>query len=245
MDSVILVEDKIEDGMRLLGRLGDAGFVVRAACWVKPAEKDRWSLYIVTPAVDEEGSLAAYGRVNRVLRSIQEEWVAWVTSSEIKLLGVNHPVAQALLANQQRFSGKMLTGDQIPYFGGIQVEEVYLYASMKGNPVKIYGMSFPGAPGDVLHLSLEPHSVHSVLQCESDGQTIEYPAQTGFDWIVAAPEEARLERDTIGRMTLVWDVNGQRKEFSANDVWTFAKLGLHGFRFLNETAENVAQASVS
>ncbi len=242
MDSVILVEDKIEDGMRLLGRLGDAGFEVRAACWVKPAEKDRWSLYIVAPAVDEEGALAAYGRVNRVLRSIQAEWVAWVTSSEIKLIGVNHPVALALLANQQRFSGKMLTGDQIPYFGGIQADEVYLYGSMKGNPVTIYGMSFPGAPGVGL-LSWEPHNVHSV-KLESDGQTVEYPAQTGFDWIVAAPEGARLERDKIGRMTLVWDVNGQTKKFSANEVWTFAKLGLHGFRFLSEPAESVTQASV-
>jgi hypothetical protein len=49
MDTVTLVGKQIDDGQRLLDRLGEEGIVVRAACWVKPVEEDRWSLYIATP----------------------------------------------------------------------------------------------------------------------------------------------------------------------------------------------------
>jgi hypothetical protein len=70
MDTVTLVEAQIEDGQRLLDRLVEEGLVVRAACWVKPVEEDRWSLYIATPVVDEKGAAPAYRQVYRVLRSL-------------------------------------------------------------------------------------------------------------------------------------------------------------------------------
>jgi len=95
MDTVTLVENQIDDGQRLLNRLGEEGFVVRAACWVKPVEEDRWSLYIATPAVDEKGIAQAYRQVYRVLRSLKG---VLITDSDIKLVGEKHSVAEAALA---------------------------------------------------------------------------------------------------------------------------------------------------
>jgi hypothetical protein len=111
--------------------------------------------------------------------------------------------------------------------GDAPVEEVYVYPLGK-TEVKIYGLAFRGEPSHSLHLSLEPHPLPSSLTVNG---TV-YPAETGIDWVVAAPEGATLERDDIGRMVLSWDLHGKREQSSANEVLAFAKLGLHGFRIL-------------
>jgi hypothetical protein len=53
---------------------------------------------------------------------------------------------------------------------------------------------------------------------------------------VAAPEEATLQRDETGIMVLAWNLHGNRIQSSANEVWSLAKLGLHGFRLVRESA---------
>lgn len=35
-------------------------------------------------------------------------------------------------------------------------------------------------------------------------------------------------------MTLAWNFRGHRTRSDANTVWSFAQLGLNGFRFLRE-----------
>ena len=230
MDTIALVENRIEDGQRLLDRLGEKGFVVRAACWLKPAYQDRWSLYIASPSVDEQGTLDAYRQLGPVLRSLGDEWI---TSSDVVLVGAQHPLAQDALDLLRRFPHRKPIQSPRSLLGGIPVEEVYVYPLGK-TPVPIYGLIFRGEPGGVVHLSLEPPNPHSTLTVESRGERKEYPAETGIDWVVAAPEGARLERDYSRETVLAWDWLGNRTQSSANEVWTLAKLGLHGFRFLRE-----------
>src|SRR5262249_13210081 len=100
--------------------------------------------------------------------------------------------------------------------------------------VPIYGLIFRGEPSGALHLSFEPHNPHSRLTIESMGKHDEYPAETGIDWVAAAPEGAKLERNNMGMTALTWDLHGKRMQSSANEVWSLANLGLHGFRFLRE-----------
>jgi hypothetical protein len=234
MDTVTLVESQIDDGEMLLDRLGAEGFVVRAACWVKPVEEDRWSLYIATPAVDERGPLAAYGEVLRVLRSLGK---VSLTSSDIKLVGEKHPVAQGLLDILRDFSGWTSSRARRPLLGGIPVEDLYVYPPGKKVQVPIYGLIFTGEPSGALHLSFEPHNPQSTLEVESKGDRKVYHAETGIDWFVAAPWGATLERNANGqRVVLAWDLHGKRVRSSANEIWSLARLGLHGFRFLREPA---------
>lgn len=232
MDTVTLVENQTDDGQRLLDRLREKEFVVRAACWVKPVEEDRWSLWIATPAVDEKGTLAAYRQLVDVLRSLGD---SWITSSDIKLVGEKHPVVQDALDILRRFPHRMPTQSPRPLFGGIPVEAVYVYPLGKVN-VTIYGLVFRGEPSGALHLSLEPHNPHSSLEVGRGEKRNKYLAETGIDWVVAAPEGAKLERNEIGLMELAWDLRGNRVRSSANEIWSLAKLGLHGFRFLREPA---------
>src|SRR5579872_1845733 len=125
MDTITLVENQIDDGERLLERLGEHGIAVRAAGWAKPAGDDRWFFYIATPLVDEQGPLAAYKEVYRVLRSMHG---AWIRDSEIKLVGDRHPVSKDLVNLVSRYPGPTSTISHRAILGDLQVDEIYVYA---------------------------------------------------------------------------------------------------------------------
>jgi hypothetical protein len=123
VDTVTLVDEQIRDGEKLLGRLVQEGLAVQAAGWVKPADEDRWSLYLVTPLVDEKGLIGAYREVNQVLRSLED---VWVKDYEISLVSEDHPVAKNLLdLARRRRAG--LNRPRHPWLGGSSVEDVYVY----------------------------------------------------------------------------------------------------------------------
>ena len=65
-----------------------------SAWWVKPSEEGRWLLSIASKAVDEKGPAAAYQAVHAALQGIPD---TWVSLSEVKLLGANHPITKDVL----------------------------------------------------------------------------------------------------------------------------------------------------
>ena len=128
MDTISLVENQIDDGQALLDRLSEADFSIRAACWAKPLDEERWSLYIATPVVDEKGAAQAYREVYRVLRSIEN---TWITSSDIKLIGEKHPITNGILDILKRFPGTMPTRSRRPLIGDLPIGEVFVYQTQE------------------------------------------------------------------------------------------------------------------
>lgn len=124
MDTIALVDEQIESGQHLLEQLCAANFPVRAACWVKPVDEDRWSLYLASSTVDQQGVLPAYREVYRVLRSIES---SWITDSDIKLIGEGHSVTGGILEIQKRYPGRMATRSRRSLLGDLPVDEVYVY----------------------------------------------------------------------------------------------------------------------
>lgn len=233
MDTEPLVDRQIVEGQRLLGLLEEEEIPVRAACWVKPIDKDRWMLYIATPSMDEKGPLEAYRQLTPAFRSLGN---GWLTSSDVTLVGEKHPLVKDALEILQRFPHWTKVKPPRLLFGGIPIDDdVYVYPLGKVK-VTIYGMTFREEPSGCLHLSFEPYNLKITLVEEHNGNRKEYPAETGIDWVVAAPEGATLERDEFGQLVLAWNRNGTRRRFKPNEVWSFAKLGLHGFRFLSQPA---------
>src|SRR6266481_5816746 len=114
MDTIPLVNELVEDGERLISRLDVEGIPTIMACWVKPMEQDRWSLYIATPLVDERGAATAYREVYRVLRSLG---TSLVTDSDINLVGPNDPITRDALDIRGRFGGKLPTRSKRPQLG--------------------------------------------------------------------------------------------------------------------------------
>jgi hypothetical protein len=118
-------------------------------------------------------------------------------------------------------------------FGGLSIDAAYVYPLEKVE-VPIYGLTFRGDPTGLLSLSFDPHNPNSKFVEGSGATAKEYPAQTGFDWIIAAPAGARLEREGTGPKVLAWDLHGARRHSSASEVLSLAKNERHGFRVLRE-----------
>ena len=84
--------------------------------------------------------------------------------------------------------------------------------------------------------SFEKFKQQLAVEVANVGESVKHLAETGFEWVVAAPEGSKLERDEYGRMELVWVFRGIPKQSDANEVMALADLGLHGFRILSEPA---------
>lgn len=228
MGPATLVTNQIEEGQQLLDQLGEKEFAVRNACWVKLAEQDRWALYVVSPVVDEKGGLKeAYLRLLKVLATLGP---ISITSSDITLVGEKHPVANFLRHRPVGQVGVLLPGQSV---GGVSADEVYIYpVTGKPSRVPIYGLSFRGEPGGTVIWGFVPPDPHTTLTIEGVNGIRTYPAQTGLDWEVAVPAGSKLVHDDTGRTVLEWELFGQRRQSTAGEVLSLAKLGLRGFRVL-------------
>lgn len=119
-----LVRELIDSGQQLIDALRDQGIDVAAAFWLKPSYEEAWFLYIATPLVDDNGLAAAYGNVYRVLRSLPN-W--WVLESDIKLIGVENPIARDVLAWHQSYPGRVPTRYGGRLLGRVLIDDAYLY----------------------------------------------------------------------------------------------------------------------
>jgi hypothetical protein len=127
MDTETLVDRVIDDGQKLVEALRQHGFDMSAAFWLKASEDDRWSFYIVSPAVDREGLAHAYRRLHPLVRAMPQPF--WIDPLAIKLIGPSNPIAQDVLAihgragpphvSPIRWGGRKL--------GNVNVEDAYLY----------------------------------------------------------------------------------------------------------------------
>lgn len=124
MDQSTLVEDQIDDGRRFVERFAADGNPVHAAFWTKTAEEGIWFLYVVTELIDCVGPAAAYRTVHVAFQRLGE---SWVSSSEIKVISPNNPIAQDVLAVMARHPGRLATRFSGRTLGSMSVEQTYIY----------------------------------------------------------------------------------------------------------------------
>ncbi len=124
MDQSALVEDRIDDGRRFIERFAANGQSVRAAFWVKTVEEGIWFLYVVTDLVDREGPTAAYRAVHSALQQLREPSVS---SSEIKVISPNNPIAKDVLAAMARYPGRLGTRFGGNSLGSMAIEQIHIY----------------------------------------------------------------------------------------------------------------------
>jgi hypothetical protein len=232
MAAELLVDSRIDDGERVVDQLIRDNFEVTVAFWVKLGEYAPWHLYIASPMVKAEKPGQAYPALYASLSKIPN---SSVQLSDIKLVNDANPIARDAIMLRLQYPGMMPTKFPGKSLGDLSIEEVYVYPLPSKRQVTIYGLVYKGEPRGALHLALEPQNPNSRLIVQSMGQRHEYPADTSMTWVVSVPEGSTLERDDIGRLTLVWDLRGRRIQSDANEVWSFARNALHSFRFVRAT----------
>ena len=124
MDQGTLAEVPIDDGRRFIERFAADGNPVQAAFWAKTAEEGLWFLYVAAEIFDRDGPAAAYRAVHTSLRTLGK---STVSSSEIKVISPNNPIAKEVLAVMARHPGRLATGSAT--LGALAVEQTIIYPS--------------------------------------------------------------------------------------------------------------------
>ncbi len=124
MDTDLLVEERIEDGQRLVDQLIRDGFEARAAFWVKASEEGMWHLYLATPAVNPDKVGEAFRTVYASLSKLPDPWVS---PSQIKLLNGTNSVARAAIEIRDRYPRKSPTRYHGKRLGNLMIEEAHIY----------------------------------------------------------------------------------------------------------------------
>lgn len=233
MDTVTLIENQIAEGQRLLDHLRKEGVVISSAGWLKPTDEEIASFYIASPMRDELGSREGYSRILDVFRSLGTKWLSIFN---FKLIRPSHPIAQFFNEMQRRGSHTTVMHLPPSSVDGIEIEDAYVYPTDEV-PVTLYRVWYPGAPNEAGTFSLDPAVLNQqfTLTVGPPDNARVYQGKSEVDSKVAAPAGVTLERDEHGRLCLAWDLFGRRTLSTANEVWSLAKLGLHGFRFLRES----------
>jgi hypothetical protein len=124
MDQGPLVSEQIEDGARFLAEF-DKHRPVQSAFWLKESEGGAWWLYVASDQITDDNFDVAYGEVLRVAQAMPD----FFDPFQVKVLGQDDALAKAAADARLRVPRRGPIRLRDTTFGGLPVEEVYLYPS--------------------------------------------------------------------------------------------------------------------
>jgi hypothetical protein len=130
MDQNPLVIDQFDVGGKFLGEF-QKYVPVNAAFWLKESAEGEWILYVASDQITDDNFDVAYGEVLRIAGQLRDPLF---DPFQVKLIGADDPLAKAALDLNRRCSGPVATRFHGKMFGGLPVEEVYIYPSPKPVP---------------------------------------------------------------------------------------------------------------
>jgi hypothetical protein len=131
MDKNALVTEEIDAGAELIQRFQEH-MAVDTAFWLNPSDDGSWLLYIASPRMDVAKFDIGFAEI---LRLVHEMKTPYIDPFQVRLIGSDHPLARAAIEMGRRYSGTMPTRFRGTSFGGVPVEEVYIYPDKRLTPV--------------------------------------------------------------------------------------------------------------
>lgn len=129
MDTELLVDNRVDDGQKLVWNLAKLSFDVSVAFWVKTSEEGLWFLYIGSASLEPSKIADAYRTLYSCLKQIPG---TSLSISELKLIQVGNPIAQDAIAIRDRHPGRLpvrFHGDRL---GNMSIDEAYIYPRVGG-----------------------------------------------------------------------------------------------------------------
>jgi len=125
MDQGPLVVEEIDAGAELV-REFDQYESVKAAFWLKASDEEQRYLYLASDRIDDTNFDVAYGEVLRLASKMRSPYL---DPFRVKVIGGEDPLTLAALDINRRFPGRMATRFGGKSFGGLSVDDVYIYPS--------------------------------------------------------------------------------------------------------------------
>jgi hypothetical protein len=131
MDTNPLVIEEIDAGAELIRRFQEF-MPVDAAFWLNPSEDGGWALYIASPQMDVAKYDIGFAEILRIVREMHTQYI---DPFQVRLIGNDDPLAKAAVDANRKFPGPIPTRFRGRNFGGMPVEEVYIYPAPHLSPV--------------------------------------------------------------------------------------------------------------
>jgi hypothetical protein len=131
VDKNALVIEEIAAGAELIRRFQEF-MPVEAAFWLNPSEEGGWALYLASPQMDVARFDRGFAEILRIVREMQ---TPYIDPFQVRLIGIDDPLAKAAVDSNGKFPGPIPTRFRGKSFGGVPVEEVYIYPSSQLAPV--------------------------------------------------------------------------------------------------------------
>ena len=117
--------EEIEAGARLAREFSRYASV-KVAFWLKASDEDHRYLYLASDQIDDTNFDLAYGEVARLAKKYRSPFF---DPFRVKVIGGNVPLAQAAEDINKQFPAQIPTRLRGQMFGGIFVDDVYIYPS--------------------------------------------------------------------------------------------------------------------
>lgn len=124
MEQELLVENRIEDGEKLLAELVRSSFDVSVAFWVLTSEENSWFLYIGSNTIKPDRVGDSYGMLYTSLSKLPD---ISVSISDVKLVHPSNPIARGAIGERDRRPGRIPVSYRGKRLGDMAIEEAYIY----------------------------------------------------------------------------------------------------------------------
>ena len=125
MDTTALVENRIDEGKRLVETLVSSRFPVDAAFWLYFPEAAEWRLVVATPLYDTKGPRATYARIDTVLSSATSP--APMALTDITVRSPSDELIEALRSANRIGTGVVGRRLRGVALDGVFIEDAYIY----------------------------------------------------------------------------------------------------------------------
>ena len=99
---------------------------VKAAFWLKASDEDQRYLYLASDRIDDNNFAVAYGEVLRLAGELRSPYL---DPFRVKVISGEDPLALAAVEFHRRYPGPSATRFGGKLFGGLCVDDVYVYPS--------------------------------------------------------------------------------------------------------------------
>lgn len=125
MDQTTLVAEQIEDARKLIDRLRDDDFPVKAAGWLQESGSGWWYLYLASPVVDEEGITKAYRRLVSVIQGMPAPFS--IGPLEVKLVEADSHLVKDVTDLHRQHRGRSFIRHGGPRLGDVSINGAYIF----------------------------------------------------------------------------------------------------------------------
>lgn len=123
MDQIVLVNEQVDAGRRLLDQV-DGQISIRAAFWLKKPDERDWYLYVAAGGVTDANIGRVFGPLAQAARRMGDPNL---DPFRINVISADAPLARAVVELLERYPGPFAIRPNDSLLGDVEIDGAYIY----------------------------------------------------------------------------------------------------------------------